>query len=321
MFVSIALATFNGSKYIKKQLESFAAQSTLPSELIICDDGSTDDTVEIISKFKKTAPFIIKIIQNAENLGHVQNFAKAMALCSGDIVFLSDQDDMWFPNKIETVIQVFQQNPNCWVVIHDGELTDGQLVPSGQTKMSQIRRGYGIAERVSTGALSAIRRDLLKFALPIPSGIIAHDTWLHQLASLLTGRRVILEQSLQYIRRHDENTSSWIVNNDRKLSRLDVIRAQAKTAPASDYTDRLALNTGLTNAVKQMYSVQNEPSDLDAALRAKTRLASERKAIYSRQALLEHSSFKRKLYANYMLMSGQYVHFNGIRSFIRDITR
>lgn len=315
------MATYNGERFLQEQLNSFAKQSHLPDELVICDDGSTDDTPEIILGFMNTSPFKVNFIQNEQNLGHVQNFAKAMALCSGDIIFLSDQDDMWFPNKIETVIQVFQQYPDCWVVIHDGELTDGQLVSSGQTKMSQIRRGYGTAEKVSTGALSVIRRDLLKFALPIPSSIIAHDTWLHQLASLLPGRRVILEQTLQYIRRHNNNTSSWIVNSGSKISRLDVIRSQAKSEPTYDYTDRLSINKDLTNAFEHMYGDLSDLSDFHATQRVRDRLLSERKAIYSRQALVELNSFKRMLYASYMLLSGQYVHFNGIRSFIRDITR
>lgn len=321
MYISIALAAFNGEKHIMEQLESFSAQTVLPDELIICDDRSTDCTVELISDFIKRAPFNVKFVINDNNLGHVQNFAKAMSMCKGDIVFLSDQDDMWFPTKIETVMRAFHQDPNLWVVIHDGELTDGNLLPSGQTKMSQIRRGYGTAERVSTGALSAIQRDLLKFALPIPSSIIAHDTWLHQLASLLPGRRVILEQTLQYIRRHNNNTSSWIVNSGSKIGRLDVIRSQAKSPSAYDYANRLSINKGLTNAFENMYGDLSDLSDFHTTQRVRARLASERKAIYSRQGLVGVNSFKRMLYASYMLLSGQYVHFNGIRSFIRDITR
>lgn len=321
MRISIALATYNGARNIKEQLESYAAQSIIPDELIVCDDGSTDETVEIISDFREMAPFEIILINNENNLGHVQNFAKAISLCTGDVVFLSDQDDKWFPSKIESIVRVFHQNPKCWIVIHDGELTDGQLGPSGQTKMTQIQRGYGTAENISTGALSAVRRDLLKYALPIPSGISAHDTWLHKVASILPARRIVLKQTLQYIRRHDKNTSSWVVNSGKKLTRLDVIRDQANTAPAYDYTDRLAINTGLKNAIIKIDKDLKGRSDLRATQRAKMLLARERKAIHSRQTLVGFNWLKRKLYASYMLLTGQYLHFNGIQSFIRDVIR
>jgi glycosyltransferase involved in cell wall biosynthesis len=321
MYISIALATFNGENHLMEQLESFVAQTVLPDELIVCDDGSTDKTVHLISQFMKTAPFKVTLIENEENIGHVQNFSKSLSFCSGDVVFLSDQDDKWFPTKIETIRSTFQDNPNCWIVVHDGELADGQLSPSGQTKMSQIRSGYGSIASISTGALSAIRKDLLKYSLPIPPGITAHDSWIHLVASLLPARRLVLKQTLQYIRRHETNTSSWVVNSGTKISRFDVIRAQANSEPAHDYTDRLAINIGLTDVVGQMLSDLTDPSDLYAARRVEARLASERTAIYSRQSLVGFNSLRRRLYANYMFLSGQYRHFNGLKSFIRDVMR
>ena len=321
MRTSIALATFNGSKYIAEQLKSFADQSVLPDELVIFDDCSTDNTIEIICQFIKTSPFKVHLVENEKNVGHVQNFAKALARCCGDVVFLSDQDDKWFPDKIQTILRIFHQDPKCWIVVHDGELTEGRLVPTSRTKMSQIRSGYGTSEGISTGALSAIRRDLLKYALPIPSGITTHDAWLHQLGSLLPGRRVILYQTLQYIRRHEQNTSSWIVNNDRKLNRVDVLRAQGETPPSCDYMDRLAMNIGLTKALYQMRSELTNSADADAWKRSMAHLASERKAVHSRQALVKLGFLHRKVQAAHMLLSGQYIHFNGIWSFMRDIFR
>lgn len=315
------MATYNGERYLQEQLNSFAKQSHLPDELVICDDGSTDDTAKIILGFMNTSPFKVNFIQNEQNLGHVQNFAKAMALCSGDIIFLSDQDDMWFPNKIETVMRVFHQNSNFRVVIHDGELTDGNLLPSGQTKMSQIRRGYGAAEMASTGALTAVRRCFLEYVLPIPSGIAAHDSWLHNLASLLQSRRLVLEQTLQYVRRHDENTSSWIVNSASELSRLDVIRAQANTVPANDYTDRLIMNTSLRARLDNTIELSENSSDLRAAQIGQAWLARELKAIQSRQALVSAGPTSRRVRAAQMLFKREYSFFNGIRSFIRDISR
>ena len=103
MKVSIALATYNGAKYLKQQLDSFQAQTCLPDELVVCDDCSKDNTVEILEEFKETASFIVIIIQNESNLGYTGNFEKAISLCSGNLIFISDQDDVWFNNKIETI--------------------------------------------------------------------------------------------------------------------------------------------------------------------------------------------------------------------------
>jgi len=97
---SICLTTYNGSKYLQQQLDSFLAQSILPDELVVCDDGSTDATCEIIERFKQIAPFEVRLYKNENNLGYAQNFSKALGLCKGDFVFLSDQDDVWLPKKL-----------------------------------------------------------------------------------------------------------------------------------------------------------------------------------------------------------------------------
>ncbi len=321
MTTSIAMTTFNGEKYVQEQLDSFVLQSKMPNELVICDDGSSDKTLDILSDFKKTAPFKVKIIQNEQSLGHVQNFAQAIAHCKGDIIFLSDQDDQWWVEKIETVVTAMQEKPKCWIAVHDGEIADKELTPSGQTKMLQLRRGYGSADTISTGALSALRKEFLEYALPIPAGSTAHDTWLHQLALQLPGRRIILEESLQYIRRHECNTSSWVINDTEPIRRYDVIRAQLREMPAKDYTDRLILNSCLTDRLSKIIAALDDPSDLCAARTSQVRLVKQSKAIHSRQALVSAGSISRRIHAVQMLMQGEYSYFNGIRSFLRDILR
>src|SRR5882757_11091931 len=99
--ISIAMATYNGGKYIRQQLDSFAAQTMLPSELIVTDDGSSDNTLEIIAEFVATAPFPVRVERNEKNLGYRANFMKAASLCKGDLISFSDQDDIWLPQKLE----------------------------------------------------------------------------------------------------------------------------------------------------------------------------------------------------------------------------
>ncbi|HIE59179.1 MAG TPA: glycosyltransferase, partial [Hydrogenothermaceae bacterium] len=94
MRISIALATYNGDTYLQDQLNSYIAQERLPDEMVVCDDVSKDETVAILEAFQKVAPFEVQIIKNETNLGYTKNFEKALSLCSGDIVFFSDQDDV-----------------------------------------------------------------------------------------------------------------------------------------------------------------------------------------------------------------------------------
>jgi len=321
MKVSIALASFEGAATIEEQLDSFSRQTMLPDEVIVSDDRSRDNTVELVRNFAKLSGLNIKLIRNERNLGHIRNFSNALLNCTGDIVFLSDQDDKWFPEKIETVTRVFLENSACWAVIHDGMLTNSHLIPTGQTKIAQVRRGYGSAKNICTGALSAFRQDLLRYALPFPPSIAAHDAWLHSLAMMFPGRRVVLEQNLQYIRRHDANTSSWIVNSESPIRRFDVALAQAKESPADSYKDRLVMNKNLAKACDKMYNCFVDPTALRALHTYQVRLELERRALHARQSLINSNSFKRKILAFSMLLSGKYEHFNGLRSFARDIFR
>ena len=124
MKISVALCTYNGSKYIEEQLRSILNQTMRVDEIVICDDGSTDDTIQIIEKVKKEALADIRIYRNETNLGVCANFQKAVDLCQGDIVFLSDQDDVWYPHKVKTVSGWFDANPDKSVVFTNADLID-----------------------------------------------------------------------------------------------------------------------------------------------------------------------------------------------------
>ncbi|HEY9906733.1 MAG TPA: glycosyltransferase, partial [Thermosynechococcaceae cyanobacterium] len=114
--VSIALCTYNGAPYILEQLESIEQQTWLPDEVIICDDVSQDNTVELIQEYTERSKLPIQLFRNPENLGYGKNFCKAMSLTKGDIIFLADQDDVWYPFKIERFIKELEQSPNLLVL-------------------------------------------------------------------------------------------------------------------------------------------------------------------------------------------------------------
>ncbi|MEO7178512.1 MAG: glycosyltransferase family 2 protein, partial [Allosphingosinicella sp.] len=214
--ISVALATYNGRAYLGEQLASLAAQTRLPDELVVCDDNSTDGSVGLLEDFARTAPFRVRIYRNERNLGVLRNFEKALSLCEGDIVFLSDQDDVWLPEKIGEIVGIFEKTPGALAVINDKLIADENLVPTGATMLGNIR-GFGSPDgNFVAGCCSAFRREWLGIALPIPRGAIAHDTWLLGLAHRL-GVVSISEKPLQYYRRHGDNVSQNAYSEPRRV--------------------------------------------------------------------------------------------------------
>src|SRR5580700_9119831 len=105
--ISLAMATFNGARYLGDQLTSLASQTVKPLELVACDDGSTDETIALLQSFSASAPFTVRIIQNVNRLGYKQNFMKAASLCKGSLIAFCDQDDIWNDNKLHVVNDYF----------------------------------------------------------------------------------------------------------------------------------------------------------------------------------------------------------------------
>ena len=113
MTLSVAMCTYNGEAYLPEQLISIAAQTRQPDELVICDDCSSDGTVEIVKEFASHAPLVVRLLQNNENLGSTKNFAKAFGNCRFDVIAPSDQDDFWYPDKLQSMEEVFIKNADA----------------------------------------------------------------------------------------------------------------------------------------------------------------------------------------------------------------
>lgn len=125
MRVSVAMCTYNGGDYIRRQMDSIFAQTRLPDEIIICDDISKDDTVSILKEYEGRG-IDLQIIQNPENLGFARNFRKCISLCTGDIIFLCDQDDIWEPEKTRQLCDLMEGNPEILSVVTNFYLIDSQ---------------------------------------------------------------------------------------------------------------------------------------------------------------------------------------------------
>jgi glycosyltransferase involved in cell wall biosynthesis len=219
--ISVALATYNGERFLKEQLESIAGQKLKPRELVIVDDGSTDATLKIAREFAVSAPFPVHIFENEKTLGYGRNFMRVAELCSGDLISFCDQDDIWAEEKLLRAVTEFG-DPDVLLVYHNAQLIDAKGKPGGYV----FRQGEKSATlthedvepwRIVPGFSQIIRRSLLRFSNlqaqsqdmfslddPMP-----HDQWFLFLASAL-GKTVYIAESLAYYRQHERNTSGWL---------------------------------------------------------------------------------------------------------------
>jgi glycosyltransferase involved in cell wall biosynthesis len=202
--ISVVLCTYNGERFLQKQLRSIEEQTYPNLEVIISDDASADGTKVILSKYEKCAGF--KVFYQAENLGYIKNFAFALNKANGAFIALCDQDDVWLPHKIETLFQYFG---NEWLVYSDSLLVNENGESLGK-KLSSIRNMYSGREtkgfflfNVVWGHALMMRRELLSAALPIPEDI-PHDIWLAYKAATITGIKYC-DQVLTHYRQH-QNT-------------------------------------------------------------------------------------------------------------------
>lgn len=143
------MCTYNGAKHIREQLDSIAGQTMPPDELIVCDDRSTDNTVDIVREFAATAPFPVHLHINEENLGSqtkgiTRNFEKAIALCTGDLIMPCDQDDKWLPERVERMRNVLDNNLAAGAVFCDAEL----VTETGEPKGTRLAEANGFSARL-----------------------------------------------------------------------------------------------------------------------------------------------------------------------------
>lgn len=223
---SIALATYNGEKHIKEQLESLINQTVLPYEIVISDDGSTDNTLQIIQSIIddcKSYPIIFKVLNNTDH-GITKNFNNALKNTSGDIIFLCDQDDIWHSNKIERMMDVMEQH-NESMVFHTARIildngdgtfkvteeivkdctwwTELRNVPikkiEPQRFLSKLFHGC-----IALGMCCAIKKDFLEYILPLSNGS-NHDNWI-EFCAVAENSTLAISDELAYYRIHSTNT-------------------------------------------------------------------------------------------------------------------
>jgi len=214
------MATFNGGHFIAEQVASILNQVRPPDELIISDDGSSDGTVEIVREVVADHPEVavhLVVISGGERLGVTGNFERAIAATAGEIVVLSDQDDVWHRERISSVLPLFEADGKLEFVHSDAELVDEAGRPLGRGLLESL--GITVSERaliaagrsfevflrrnLATGAVSAFRRTLLERASPFPKAWV-HDEWLAILAAA-AGSSALVDERLVDYRQHGSN--------------------------------------------------------------------------------------------------------------------
>ena len=211
--ISIAMTTYNGEKYLKKQLDSLCNQTYPNIEVVVCDDRSKDNTESILKSYQKRLK--LQYFVNEQNLGVVKNFEKALSLCHGAYIALCDQDDIWLPNKIETLVR----NIGTYSLIFSDaaliDINDKIIEPSFRkfqklviwTERPLLPLFFG---NFVTGCTAMLTKELVDKALPIPGGERFHDWWLATVATKLHGIKA-LDNKLVLYRQHGTNDIGAIV--------------------------------------------------------------------------------------------------------------
>ena len=236
--ISVAMATYNGIEYIEEQLESIRNQTRKVDEIVVVDDCSSDDTVQFLCDYAKTYPECnIQLVQNESNLGYKKNFHKAMSLCQGDIVFLCDQDDSWFENKVEMMCGLLEEYPEIGVISSsfvqmDGIGSIGEQKSAYQRNMSQgeivsVPIEDLVFHNISQGCAMAIRKEIKEAFCEYFDETISHD-WIINVIAAITKKCYYWNEPMFYYRIHDHNTIG--LNDNMALKKKNTIEVRTKDA-------------------------------------------------------------------------------------------
>jgi glycosyltransferase involved in cell wall biosynthesis len=258
------MCTWNGAAYLEEQLASIVAQTRKPDELVICDDASDDSTPRVLERFSVTAPFSVRIHRNRERLGSTKNFEQAIRRCTGDVIFLSDQDDVWRPEKIAAMAERLTRDIRIGCLFTDAARIDASGKPLPGTLWDHI--GFDESERgrvhrtkafdvlirhnVATGATMAFRAKWRDMLLPIPEEIV-HDRWIALILAAL-GRLDCIETPLIAYRVHPRQH----IGPGQSAAGIDRWIEMSRETGAAEWTRRAK---ELTTVLRKLESIEDVP--------------------------------------------------------------
>jgi glycosyltransferase involved in cell wall biosynthesis len=222
--ISVCMATYNGEKYIRAQIESILIQLSENDEIIISDDGSTDQTIKIVKEISDTR---IVVVRNTSKKGVTSNFENALKNATGDLIFLSDQDDIWMPDKVEICREGLNENDlvvsNCMVIDENQNVIYKSYFDVAKSGPGFFKNFY---RSTYLGCCLAFRKDILSVALPIPPTLLLfHDWWFGFIAERCFKVKFI-QRPCMYYRRHGETTSNTLAKSDLNLTNKIFYRVQ-----------------------------------------------------------------------------------------------
>lgn len=204
MKISVCMATYNGEKFIKEQLDSILFQLTKDDEVIVSDDSSTDKTIEIIKFYKDDR---IKIFENQKFKSPIFNFEYALKNSTGDLIVLADQDDIWQGNKLEVIKKYLIKYD---LVLSDADIIDenGNILHESFYKLNDSKNGFikNIVKNSYLGCTMAFNKKILDKSLPFPKDLPMHDWWIGLIGEMY-GKTYFIEDKLISYRRHGNNAS------------------------------------------------------------------------------------------------------------------
>jgi len=223
--VSIVMATYNGEKFLREQLDSIYSQTYKNMEVVVCDDCSTDSTVEILEEYKQK--YCLKYYINEKNLGYTKNFEKAASLCKGEFIAFSDQDDIWFPEKIETLLRNIENNllifSDALVINSNKEIIcNSRYDYMGNLENVKPKYYHDFIKKNVLGCTILINKNLLNYALPFKK-TTGHDNWLISIAIKLNSIIFTDKQLIKY-RIHGGNVSGTVFKNTPTMKIKNYLR-------------------------------------------------------------------------------------------------
>jgi rhamnosyltransferase len=330
MRISIALASYNGERFLTEQLDSLARQTQLPHELVVCDDGSRDRTLEIVKNFADRARFQVQCVENERNLGWKDNFLKAAKLCTGDWIAFCDQDDVWMPKKLELLSKVAEQHSDLQLIVHAAAVAYENLEFTGE-RLPNVRRFRVLRPlrnrpwNMPAGFASCFRSSLLD-GVPVekrphdpnwPQDRLSHCKLVYLLANSW-GDVAYLPEVLAIYRRHPKAVTARGSKGRPERNWANILEGRLRTG-AAEYS-RLA--TCASEFAQFMRELAQQPLRADRSVRAAAYYDSLAKSLTSRASLYSEPEMAHRARSLLSLLSsGAYSRLDGERLGIGAITK
>lgn len=299
--ISVAMTTYNGQRFLWEQLRSLTVQTLMPAELVVSDDGSTDDTRVILERFAAHAPFPVRVLPPHERLGFADNFLHAAAACRSELVAFCDQDDVWLPNKLATA-EARMTADDSLLSMHRLALTDEALTPIGVQDQGIVadrclqpletdpyNSGWGNTMMFRRELATLISRER-RPRQPEGDKLLSHDHWIYSLATLL-GRVSQIREPLILYRQHEANVFG--TTSTGRLTRMAHHLDTVRTVPIFTYRERALFDAAMARLIADFAAQVSDPWRTSAE-HAAARLADRAERRARRVRLYDGSSIAKR---------------------------